>query len=283
MTGDPDFESVDLAGVIDLHVHTAPDVRPRKLDDIGLARTAAARGMRAVLIKSHVTLTADRAYLVQQIVPGIRVFGGLALNHAVGGINPAAVEVALRLGAAEIWMPTLSAMAQRHDPAGPGISIYQDGKGGRIADRVVDVLRLVAEHDAILGTGHLSTQEVVDLVPAARDLGVRKILVSHPEHPPVEMLPVVQEELRDRFGVLFERCLISTTLAGWTLPFAELAAVIRRIGPESTVISTDLGQATNPAPVDGMTLFIAHLRAEGFDQTSIDRMCRENPAALLEL
>ena len=148
---------------------------------------------------------------------------------------------------------------------------------------MVDVLRLIAEHDAILGTGHLSTQEVVDLVPVARELGVRKILVSHPEHPPVEMPPSVQEELRDRFGVLFERCLISTTLAGWTLPFAELAAVIRRVGPESTVISTDLGQVANPAPVDGMAMFIAHLRAEGFDQASIDRMCRENPAALLGL
>ena len=280
MTGELDINGVDLSGVIDLHIHSAPDLRPRKLDDVGVAQAAAARGMRAVLIKSHVTLTADRAHLVEQIVPGIRVFGGLALNRAVGGINSAAVEVALRLGAAEIWMPTLSARAQQHDPMGPGISIYQDG---RIAECVIDVLRLIAEHDAILGTGHLSTQEVVDLVPVARELGVRKILVSHPEHPPVEMPPSVQEELRDRFGVLFERCLISTTLAGWTLPFDELAAVIRRVGPVSTVISTDLGQTSNPAPVDGMAMFIAHLRAEGLDLESIDCMCRENPAALLGL
>jgi hypothetical protein len=280
MIGELEIDGVDLSGVIDLHIHTAPDLRPRKLDDFGVARAAAARGMRAVLLKSHVTLTADRAYLVEQIVPGIRVFGGLALNHAVGGINSAAVEVALRLGAAEIWMPTLSAMTQQHDPMGPGISIYQDG---RITECVIDVLCLIAEHDAILGTGHLSTQEVVDLVPVARRLGVRKILVSHPEHPPVEMPPSVQEELRDCFGVLFERCLISTTLAGWTMPFSEMAAVIHRVGPASTVISTDLGQASNPAPVDGLAMFIAYLRAEGFDQASIDRMCRENPAALLGL
>jgi hypothetical protein len=280
MTGELDIDGVDLSGVIDLHIHTAPDLRPRKQDDFGVARAAAARGMRAVLLKSHVTLTADRAYLVEQIVPGIRVFGGLALNHAVGGINSAAVEVALRLGAAEIWMPTLSAMTQQHDPMGPGISIYQDG---RIAECVIDVLRLIAEHDAILGTGHLSTQEVVDLVPVARSLGVRKILVSHPEHPPVEMPPSVQEELRDRFGVLFERCLISTTFAGWTLPFSEMAAVIHRVGPASTVISTDLGQASNTAPVDGMAMFIACLQAEGFNQATIDRMCRQNPAALLGL
>ena len=280
MTSELDIEGVDLSGVIDLHIHTAPDVRSRKLDDFGVAWAATARRMRAVLIKSHVTLTADRAYLVEQIVPDIRVFGGLALNHAVGGINATAVEVALRLGAAEIWMPTLSAVHQRHDPMGPGISIYQDGQ---IAERVIDVLRLIAEHDAILGTGHLSTQEVVDLVPIARELGVRKILVSHPEHPPVDMPSSVQEELRDRCGVLFERCLISTTLAGWTMPITEMAALIRRVGPASTVISTDLGQASNPAPVDGMAMYIASLQAEGYDKSSIDQMCRENPAALLGL
>jgi hypothetical protein len=274
------YDHVDLTGAIDLHIHSAPDVRPRKLDDLAVARAAAARGMRAVLIKSHITLTADRAYLVEQVVPGIRVFGGLALNHAVGGINPAAVEPALRMGAAEIWMPTLSSTTQRHDPVGPGISIYQEG---RIADHVLDVLRLVAEHDAILGTGHLSTAEIVDLVPVARELGVRKILISHPEHPPVEMPPLIQEELRDRYGVLFERCLISTTLAGWTLPFAALAAIIHRVGPESTVIATDLGQADKLSPVDGLAAYISLLRAEGFDEPSIRRMCSENPAALLEL
>src|SRR5688500_18689373 len=105
------YDDIDLTGAIDLHLHSAPDVRPRKLDDLAVARAAAARGIRAILLKSHVTLTADRAYLVEQVVPGIRVFGGLALNHAVGGINPVAVETALRMGAAEIWMPTLSSIA----------------------------------------------------------------------------------------------------------------------------------------------------------------------------
>jgi hypothetical protein len=275
-------DEIDLTGAIDLHIHSAPDIRPRKLNDLEVARAAAARGMRAVQIKSHITLTADRAYLVEQVVPGIRVFGGLALNHAVGGINPAAVEAALRMGAAEIWMPTLSSTTQRHDPVGPGISIYNED-GSRLNDRVLDVLRLVAESNAILGTGHLSTDEILALVPVARELGVRKILISHPEHPPVEMPLLVQEELRDRYHVLFERCLISTTIADWTMPFSELAAIIRRVGAASTVIATDLGQIDKLAPVDGLASYIAHLQSEGFDEDAITRMSRENPAVLLEL
>jgi hypothetical protein len=273
------YEEIDLTGTIDLHLHSAPDIRPRKLDDFGVAREAAARGMQAVMLKSHYTLTADRAYLVEQVVPGIMVFGGLALNHAVGGINPVAVETALRMGAAEIWMPTVSSIAQTEDLVGPGISIYEDGL---VSEPVLDVLRLIAEHNAILGTGHLPTEEIVALVPIARDLGVRKILISHPEHPPVEMPPIVQEELRNRYQVLFERCLISTIYAGGTLPFSAIAEVIRRVGPESTVIATDFGQASNPPPAEGFAAFIAFLREEGFDEASIARMSRQNPAELLE-
>jgi hypothetical protein len=274
------LDDVDLTGTIDIHLHASPDVRPRKLDDLAVARAAVARGMRAVLIKSHWTLTADRAYLVELSVPGIRVFGGLALNNAVGGINPFAVEAALRMGAAEIWMPTLSSAAHGGEADGPGLSIFEDG---RLSARVHDVLRLIAEHEAILGTGHLATEEIVALVPAAREHGVRKILITHPEHPPVEMPPLVQEELRDRYGVLFERCLITTTLAGGALPFAALASVIRRVGVESTIIATDYGQPSNPTPVDGLASYIAALRADGFDEASIARMARDNPATILEL
>ena len=89
---------VSLEGIADLHVHTAPDVRPRRMDDIELAQEATAVGMRAVLLKSHHTLTADRATIAEKHVGGVRVFGGLALNHAVGGMNPAAAEAAVRWG-----------------------------------------------------------------------------------------------------------------------------------------------------------------------------------------
>ena len=270
----------DLTGTIDLHIHTAPDVRPRKLDDEEAARQAAARGMRAILLKSHVTLTADRAVLAQKAVPGVRVFGGLALNDAVGGFNPAAVETALRLGAAQIWMPTESAAAGQVLRSSRGLSVLEDGA---LKPVVHEILRLIAEHDVILGTGHLSVPEIQALVPAARTAGIRKVLVTHPEHPPVEMPPLAQEELRDRYGVFFERCLITTTLAGGSLPFGGLAARIRRVGWETTVISTDLGQPNNPFPVDGLAAYMAGLAAEGFAPAAIAHMSQVNPALLLGL
>jgi hypothetical protein len=271
-------EPVDLTGCIDLHIHAAPDVRPRLLDDIEVARQAAECGMRAILLKSHVTSTVDRAYLTGRVVPGIQVFGGLALNHAVGGINPYAAEVALQMGAAQIWMPTISASTQRHDPVLPGLEIMSNGA---ISRSVREVLELVAAHDVILGTGHLSVEEISALVPVARAAGVRKILITHPEHPPVEMPVDHQRELRQRYDVMFERCFISTPLAGGDVPYDRLADIIRQVGVESTVISTDLGQAGNPAPVDGFAAYVEQLSREGLREKEIRRMASENPAALL--
>jgi hypothetical protein len=112
---------------------------------------------------------------------------------------------------------------------------------------------------------------------------VHKIVITHPEHPPVEMPALLQEELRDRYGVYFERCLITTELGHGRLPFAALAAMIRRIGCATTVVATDFGQPENLYPVDGLAIYIAHLRAEGFADSDIAMMSQANPARLLEL
>ena len=269
---------VDLIDTIDMHIHSAPDVWPRKMDDLELAQQAAARGMRAIVLKSHWTLTADRASLVEKIAPGIRVFGGLALNNSVGGFNPIAVEAALQMGAAIIWMPTLSSVTETERRVGPGLSVLDNGL---VRPSVLDVLSLIAEHDAVLGTGHLSAEEIMILVPAAHDLGIRKIVITHPEHPLVRMPPLEQEELRDRFGVLFERCLIDTVVGGGHLPFESLLDVIHRVGSDSTIIATDFGQPSNPTPTDGLASFITGLRLGGFAEDAITRMSRLNPAHLL--
>src|SRR6266849_10811285 len=175
----PDY----LEGAIDLHVHSAPDVDRRRFDDLQLARAAQEAGVGAVLIKSHQNSTVERAWLVSQCVPGIRVYGGLVLNETVGGLNPAAVRLALKLGARQIWMPTRSARNHRlhHGEAG-GISIL-DGQGA-LLPVVVEILQDMAKSDCILGTGHLSPQETTALLDAASNLGVSKILVTHPEWGP---------------------------------------------------------------------------------------------------
>src|SRR5262249_36167999 len=148
---------------IDLHVHSAPDVDRRRFNDLELAREAREAGVGAIVIKSHQNSTVERAWLVAQCVPGIRVYGGLVLDETVGGLKPAAVRLALQLGARQIWMPTRSARNHREYHSQPGgISILD--ASGQLLPEVTDILREMARSTCILGTGHLSPAETSKLV-----------------------------------------------------------------------------------------------------------------------
>ncbi len=273
-------DGYDLAGLIDMHVHSAPDEQARFADDIEIARQARNAGMRAILIKSHVTLTADRAAIAEKAAGGPRVFGGLALNHAVGGLNPAAVETALAMGARQIWMPTRSAAHVAGPEQRPaGLRLVDDA--GELRPEVYWIIDLVKQADAILGTGHVSPAETVALARAARRQGLRKLLVTHPEaefiRMPAEMQMTIAAE-----GVYFERCFVDTTpLMNSSVSIAAIARTIRAVGVASTILSTDLGQVGNPSPVEGMGAYLSALAGLGFTPQEIRTMAGTNPASLL--
>src|ERR1041384_837211 len=175
----PDF----LEGAVDLHVHSAPDLESRRFNDIELAREAAHAGMGAVLIKSHQNSTVERAWLVSQLIPEIRVFGGLVLNETVGGLNPAAVQLAVNMGAKQVWMPTRSARNhRRHEGLAGGSSIIDER--GQLVPAIEEILQILAGSGCILGTGHLSREETFALIERAGGLSGLKVLVTHPEWAP---------------------------------------------------------------------------------------------------
>jgi hypothetical protein len=272
----PDY----LEGAVDLHVHSAPDVDRRRFDDLELARAAKDAGVGAVLIKSHQNSTVERAWLVSQCVPGIRVYGGLVLNETVGGLNPAAVRLALELGARQIWMPTRSARNHRlyHGQPG-GIAILDEQ--GELVPVVREILEAMAKSDCILGTGHLSPQETSVLVEAASNLGVSKILVTHPEWGPTYHSYNAQKGLAERPNVFFERCFVSTTHLCGSVPFQTIERAIVETGVERTILSTDLGQPETPPPAEGLRLYAERLRGSGFSVDQIRAMMHTTPERLL--
>jgi hypothetical protein len=278
MTRVPDF----LQGAVDLHVHSSPDLDPRRFDDIDLAREAARAGMGAILIKSHQNSTVERAYLVSKLVSGIRVFGGLVLNETVGGLNPAAVRLALALGAKQIWMPTRSARNHRQHHGQPGGLSILDADG-RLLPVVEEILRCVAGGDCILGTGHLSPEEAVLLIQRARAAGVHKILITHPEWGPTYYSVAMQQQLVAGGCVLFERCFVSTTHRCGCVPFETIERAIAEVGVQTTVLSTDLGQPDTPPPVEGLRLYADRLLSSGFSVDQVRLMMQTNPARLLSL
>jgi hypothetical protein len=272
----PDY----LQGAVDLHVHSAPDVDRRRFNDLELARAARDGGVAAVVIKSHQNSTVERAWLVAQCVPGIRVYGGLVLNETVGGLNPAAVRLALQLGARQIWMPTRSARNHRlyHGEPG-GISILDEQ--GRLLPVVEEILRAMAQSDCILGTGHLSSEETSVLIDGAQRVGVAKVLVTHPEWGPTYHSFEAQKELAQRGNVFFERCFVSTVHLCGQVPFETIERAITETGVERTVLSTDLGQPDTPPPVEGLRLYAERLRSTGFSVDQIRMMMQANPELLL--
>lgn len=270
-----------LQGAIDCHVHSFPDIIKRKLDDVELVEQARAAGMRALVLKCHASSTCERAYLLNRFFPDFRVFGGIVLNDSVGGLNPRAVDVALTMGALQVWMPTKSAANHhRHlNGVSGGLTILD---GPRLRGEVLDIIRLVADADAVLATGHLAPEESQILIEEALGRGVNRISVTHPEWG-VTAIPIeMQQKLAPSGAVFFERCLACTqTDVPKHVAFGAIVSQIRAVGPATTIAATDYGMPQYPEPVAGMRELIQQLLAAGFTEKEVKLMVQDNPARLL--
>lgn len=242
---------ISMKGVCDMHVHTNPDLRLRAYDDFELADAAVRVGARAIVIKTHLGFTVNRAYLTNQYVKkvygentGFTMYGGVVMNKVIGGINPEAVEKGLKLGAKEIWLPTQS--AKRHlekmgqDPA-KGIELVRDGK---VVPELVDVFKLIRDYDVVLGTAHVSPEEAFVVVEAAKDAGVKKIVITHPEWWVVDMSIDDQIRLVKDYDVILERCYAQNmgggALAGGNFPTSNLGVVFRGLSDTAYEASPEI-------------------------------------------
>ena len=274
-----------LNGVIDIHVHSDPDVVPRSIDAIDLAKLAKSRGERALVLKNHYEPTASLAYIVRKEVPGIEIFGGIDLNLSVGGVNPAAVEVALGLGARIVWLPTLSSrqdfdngVAAQLGIPGPGIVVTD--ADDRLLPETREVLALVKDHDAILATGHVSAAEHYAVVKEfARDA---KVLVTHAtEDLAGPKLTAGQCRELAELGAWIELCAMTCIGGLATRTVAQMVETIREVGIGHVTLGTDFGQKINPHPAAGLQTYADGLYAEGVGADDIRRMACDNPRELL--
>jgi hypothetical protein len=280
---DPLAATAQIEGAIDLHVHSAPDSVPRALTAIETAEIARRYGLRAVLYKSHFVETASLAYLVSQVVPEVGAYGGIALNRSVGGFN---VEAVTRMAAMTgghgrvVWMPTVDAAQGPFAATVEAANILPISANGALRPEVLAVLETIASLDLALATGHSSSQDSLLLVRKARELGIDRIVITHPLGdltPP----PAIERELIT-LGALLEFPFGMIAPIG-AASLDELVARIRAAGAEHVVLSTDLGQPANPVPAVGFASGVQRLLDAGVTQREIDLMIRRNPARLLGL
>lgn len=269
-----------LQGVIDIHIHTNPDIRTRRLSDLQLASEARRVGARAIVIKSHLVTTMDRASIAREAVPGIDVFGGIALNAQVGGLNAVAVDTAIKMGAKLVWLPTSSSANERRRLGkSDGVEAVV---GGKVVPALLPILKLIAQSDIALATGHLTPAETLVVVEEARKQGVAKIVVNHPEWATVDMSIDEQKQLA-QFDVYFERCYARNVGGKYDKNFARNLQAMEALGFESTIVATDGGQVENPLWSDALAEYIGYLLQAGVPKTTVDLMTKRNPAKVLGL
>jgi Family of unknown function (DUF6282) len=236
------------------------------------------------VLKNHYDPTASLAYVVRKEVPGIEVFGGIDLNLTVGGMNPVAVEHMTQVSGGWgrlVWMSTFDAENQvRYSKESrPFVRVSRNGE---LVPEVKQVIAVIAKHNLVLATGHVSAEEGILLVHEGRRQGVKHMVVTHAMNEPILMdVPHMQEAAKS--GAFIEFVGGSLATADAPARMTRFADAIRKIGPDFCILSSDLGQKGNALPPDGFGEFLVALRAKGFTQQELDKMSKRNPAQLLDL
>ncbi len=270
-----------LRGAIDLHAHAGPDpFAERKMDARELVAAASEAGMAGLVLKSHEYPTQSLAWALGGEFDGIEVHGAIALDHGVGGLNPDALETALRIGTSVVWLPTFDAAWSRDtfgrfNSKGAPIAILDDS--GALVPVVHDLLDLIEEHDALLCSGHLSPEETAAVVEASRGRDIRTVVT----HATAFGIPLEIQQRAAELGAFIEQCGNVLFREDSEEPTNAIIEEVRAVGADHVVLSTDLGQAANPPPPYGFGLWIERFLDAGFDAAEVRRMVQDNPRAAL--
>lgn len=283
------MKKVSLKGVIDMHVHSLPDIRERAYTDFQMMEAGIRVGARAIVIKSHHGTTMNRAFLVNEhnkiVHQGsndFTMFGSVTLNHAIGGLNPVAVETGLKMGAKVVWLPTTHAANQlRKNGKTGGIECLENRK---LKEPLKEIFKMIKEYDAVLGTGHLSPEEIFPVVDQAKSMGLNKIVITHPEFWVVGMSHEDQIRIVKDYDVYLERCYAQPMGGGlYKSNLEDNLLIIKEVGYKNVMVDTDGGQVENPNWELALEEYMQYLADRGITQEQLDVMTKKIPSMLLGL
>ncbi|WP_148867810.1 DUF6282 family protein [Thermosediminibacter litoriperuensis] len=284
-----------LNGMIDLHIHVGPDYVPRYGDSIRLAKEASARGMKAIVIKTHLASTVGNAHAANQLDLGTKVFGGIALNGPTGGLNVRTVIATIKSGGKMIWLPTVDAeYAIKKAESGHWIKAYVNGSSfgrkrelinildnnGKLKEEVQEILRVCKEYDVILGTGHISPEECLALAKESKAIGYDKLEVTHPNAWTEDFTIPVLKELTSLGATLTLSYGVCSPHNGRQDP-REIVNIIKEVKAENCCLISDYGQVYSASPVEGFRAYCYVLLRFGVTEKELDIMTKDNPSRLL--
>jgi hypothetical protein len=216
----------------------------------------------------------------------------------VGGLNPHAVNLSLAMGGKVVWFPTIASPKHiEHHREHPQlkfpqltvdlipeepIDVFADGDG-TLRPEVGRILAMIAEADAVLASGHMPARSIIAVFTAAKEHGVRRMIVNHPNF----VIEATKDEVRElaELGALIEHSLCmydeESSFHNWQID--TLVDWIRWVGPERSSLGSDLGQAGNPFPADSFRKICTRLLEAGMTEREVRMLVADNPAHLLGL
>jgi predicted metal-dependent TIM-barrel fold hydrolase len=147
-----------------------------------------------------------------------------------------------------------------------------------------EIFKIVAENDMILDPCHAGTKQRFIIIKESKKLGVKKIVITHPNWNVTKATHAQMAEM-GRMGAYIGLFMYGD-VPNFNNPNCdpmEMFEIIKKVGSEHIVLASDLGTVVNMPPWEGMKLFMRILLANGVAKKDIRKMCRNNPAALLEL
>jgi hypothetical protein len=303
---------IDLGGAYDMHIHSAPAPFVRIGDSIDIASWCAEAGMAGLVIKSHFESTISKVHharrALQDRFPDFKIFSAIALNRGCGGVNPRAVEMALALGAKVVWLPTLDAEGHakgfgqsgtygframtldfkppRTPPANAPITVLEDEKlytvteNGVLTNETKRVIELVRDYGAILGTGHISRDEIFAVYDYCVAAGLDRVVVTHPEFRTPNLDIKAIEDLAEA-GAYMEFCAVDCFPIHAVKTVEEIRDMILAAGINRSILSSDAGQPWAARPPETLRIFLQCLHEKGMAPEQLRTMVTDNPELLL--
>jgi hypothetical protein len=152
--------------------------------------------------------------------------------------------------------------------------------GGRLTTEAKDVIDIVGDHDAVLATGHLSRDEIMEVVSYATGKGLKKIVITHPEMYVPNLDTDTQVELA-REGCFMEYCAVNCMPMFHCVYPEQLKEMIDAVTPARAILATDSGQPFSPRTPELFRIFAQTLHERGVSLEAIAEMAIVNPTTLL--
>lgn len=275
--------------MFDVHVHAAPDVVERIGYDGDIAAAYRDAGFTGFVLKAHHESTVGRAAAAAR-ASGLDVVGGIVLNRPAGGINAAAVLAALHSGGRVVWFPTADSHTQQAASL-PRLADLDERVGravlatppvlepapGQLAE-IALVLDLIAEHDAVLCTGHVGRDECAWLLTEARARGIRRFLLTHPSYTVPGMSPSEIRELAE-LGAFVE--ITAYQLRHQPGMTDDRLADVARAAGRRLVLASDAGQVDSPSPPAALGELVDRLGRCGLDPGVLRAAASDVPRGLV--